>query len=163
MQKIGVESLKKIIVLGSKLGNIAGKSMEDNKVNLADLVLLPGLVMVFPTMLEIDWSQAVPEAVDLSSEEAAELVACFCECFDIPQDDVEAKIENALKVVAKLVDCIQSLIKLFVKPAVAAAIEAETAPAVASLVEESPAVEEVAEEAPVAEVAEEVPSAELEA
>jgi hypothetical protein len=111
-----IASLKGLVSVGAALGSVAGATMEDGKVDVKDLALLPRLIPVFPDLLAIDFSQVVPEAKDLSEAEAAELVALYKAEFDIPQDDVEVKIETVLSLCVRLAGIVAELIAAFKKP-----------------------------------------------
>jgi hypothetical protein len=111
-----ITNLKAMVSVMASLGTVGGKSMEDGKINVADLALLPSLVNVFPRMLLIDFSQVVPEAKDLTQAESEELVAHFKTEFDIPQDDIEVKIEGVLSICVKLSGLVSEAIALLKKP-----------------------------------------------
>lgn len=111
-----IAQLKSLVSVGAALGSVAGATMEDNKVDVKDLALLPRLIPVFPALLAIDFAQVVPEAKDLSEAEAAELVALYKAEFDIPQDDVEVKIETVLSLCVRLSGIVAELIAAFKKP-----------------------------------------------
>jgi hypothetical protein len=112
-----IASLKSLVSVGAALGSVAGATMEDGKVDVKDLALLPRLIPVFPALLAIDFAQVVPEAKDLSEAEALELVALYKAEFDIPQDDVEVKIETVLSLCVRLSGIVAELIATFKKPA----------------------------------------------
>ena len=111
-----IASLKSLVSVGAALGSVAGATMEDGKVDVKDLALLPRLIPVFPALLAIDFAQAIPEAKDLSESEALELVALYKAEFDIPQDDLEVKIETVLSLCVRLAGIIGELVALFKKP-----------------------------------------------
>ena len=113
----GIEELKKIVTIGSKLGNIGGKVLEDGKVNPADFVHVGDLVTMFPLLLSVHFDQAIPEAKDIQAGEADELIAHFKAEFDIPQDNLEVTIETVLDVVLTVVNAILKLVNIFKKKA----------------------------------------------
>ena len=115
MSVYGVEELKKIVTVASKLGNIAGKAFEDGKINAADLVLITDLLQVFPLLLSVNFGQAMPEAKDLQQGEVEELISHFKAEFDIPQDSLEVTIETVLDIAITVEQAIVKLIKIFKK------------------------------------------------
>lgn len=112
-----IVSLKGLVSVGAAIGSVAGATMEDGKVDVKDLALLPKLIPVFPALLAIDFKQVVPEAKDLSEAEALDLVEHFKAEFAIPQADVEIKIEAVLALCVRLAGIIAELVALFKKPA----------------------------------------------
>ena len=111
-----IASLKSLVFVAASLGNIAGETMEDGKVDVKDLALIGKLIPVFPALLAIDFAAVIPEAKDLSEAEAIELVEHFKAQFDIPQDDLEVKIETVLSLCVRLAGIIGELVALFKKP-----------------------------------------------
>lgn len=116
MEKFGIINLIGIISLIAILGNVGGKTMENEKIGVEDLALLPELSTAFPILIKTDFSQVFPEAGDLSDVEQAQLIAHFNQKFDIPQDALETKIESVLSIVQKQIGVIQEAIVLFKKP-----------------------------------------------
>ena len=112
-----IAQLKSLVSVGAALGSVAGATMADGKVDVKDLALLPRLIPVFPALLAIDFAQVVPEAKDLSEAEALELVEHYKQQFDIPQDDLEVKIETVLSLCVRLAGIVGELIAAFKKPA----------------------------------------------
>jgi hypothetical protein len=112
-----IASLKSLVSVGAALGSVAGATMEDGKVDVKDLALLPRLIPVFPALLAIDFAQVVPEAKDLSEAEALELVEHFKASFDIPQEAIEYKVETVLSLCVRLSGIVAELVALFKKPA----------------------------------------------
>lgn len=115
MSVYGVEELKKIVTVASKIGNIAGKAFEDGKINASDLVLVTDLLQVFPLLLALNFGQVMPEAKDLQQSEVEELIAHFKAEFDLPQDSLEVTIETVLDIAITVEQAIVKLIKIFKK------------------------------------------------
>ena len=114
-----IANLKAIVSVGAVLGNIAGESLADGKVDVKDLALIGKLLPVFPALLAVDFKAVVPEAKDLTEAEALELVEHFKAEFNIPQEAVEYKIEAVLGLCVRLAGIVGELVNLFKKPAVA--------------------------------------------
>ena len=110
-----IVSLKALVSVGAAIGSVAGATMEDGKVDVKDLALLPKLFPVFPALLAIDFKQVIPEAKDLSEGEALELVEHFKAEFAIPQADLETKIEAVLSLCVRLAGIVAELVALFKK------------------------------------------------
>lgn len=111
-----IASLKSLVFVAASLGNIAGESMADGKVDVKDLALIGKLIPVFPALLAIDFAAVIPEAKDLSEAEAMELVEYFKAEFNIPQDSLEVKIETVLSLCVRLAGIVGELVALFKKP-----------------------------------------------
>jgi hypothetical protein len=111
-----ISSLKSLVFVAASLGNIAGETMEDGKVDTKDIALIGKLIPVFPAILAIDFAAVIPEAKDLSESEALELVDLFKAQFNIPQDDLEVKIETVLSLCVRLSGIVAELVALFKKP-----------------------------------------------
>lgn len=115
---MNVDNIKKVITIAAKIGNVAGKSFEDGKVNLADLQYMPEFFSIFPAFIAVDWKMAIPEAKEISADEANELIAVFCSEFSIPQAKVEVTLEAVLTTVSKVAALVVDLMVIFKKPIV---------------------------------------------
>lgn len=111
-----INTAKNIISIAARLGNIAGKSLDDGKISLADIVLLPSLAMVFVDLIKIEWKKFLPELKTLTDVQQADLISHFKTEFNIPQKSIEVSIESVLSVVVQLSHTIMSLIHLYKKP-----------------------------------------------
>lgn len=92
------------------VGNAIGKSLEDGKIKLDDFGHF------FPALSKIqkafDNAELIPrELADMDKEEAEELKACVKETFDISDDIVEQKIEEAFDLGADLFRFVKGFIK----------------------------------------------------
>ena len=93
-EKLGIENLKKLIKFPLDLVKQAAESSQDGwqATDIFQFVdefnNLPGIVR--------NWNKAVDELKDLSAEERTSLHDYFKEQFDIPNDQLESFIENAL-------------------------------------------------------------------
>ncbi len=108
----------------AKVGNIGGKVMENGKVGMEDIVVLPEVAMLFPVISAVKWSEVVAEAKVFTVEQADAAVAHFKAEFNIPQDAVEVKIETVIEALEKvavlgfqIADAVKTMIALFKKPA----------------------------------------------
>ena len=96
-EKFGIEELKDIISFGAELGNGLGKSLEDDKITLGDAVnFIPALTAI-PSAIS-GFSDVKKELDDLDEAEKEELLSYFRNKFDIPQEQTEAFVEDALKI-----------------------------------------------------------------
>lgn len=93
-EKLGIENLKRLIKFPLDLVKQAAESSQDGwqATDIFSFVdefnNLPGIVR--------NWNMAVDELRDLSAEERTQLHEYFKEQFDIPNDQLESFIENAL-------------------------------------------------------------------
>jgi hypothetical protein len=97
-----VQSVATAITLGAKV-------LEDGKVSLADFALFPEVFTALLPLKGIEFSQLLPEFMDLDQSEMAVLEAIFNEQFDLPGDSVEIRIENGLKLLINLVNAVLAL------------------------------------------------------
>lgn len=106
MEKLGIENLKKIVVIAGEFANatpaIAGGAGFLGKIQAAS-----GLFDDIMSLSSIDYSMALDEIMDLSAAEAAELHKVFAVKFDIDADLVESAIEDALWMVVDLYDVVK--------------------------------------------------------
>jgi hypothetical protein len=93
---LGIEKVKAIVGLTCDLGNIAGVVLEDGKLGLDDVSVVPALLKILPE-LSIEPGQAWKELQDYSPEEHAELVEFIKAKLELPQEKVEASIEKVLE------------------------------------------------------------------
>ena len=91
---MGTEDLKQLVIFVCKLAMAFVKTLEDKKFNLLELVNFVPAVAALPGAVE--GIENVPlELKDLDDAEKDELVDAVIEAFDIPNDEVEAFIEDA--------------------------------------------------------------------
>lgn len=110
-----IQNLKKVISIAARLGNVAGKSLIDGRIDLKDIILLPNIAMIFVDLIHIEWSQIIPEAKDLTFQEQNELIEHFKKEFEIPQRIIEVTIEETIAVIMQLKTVIMNLITVFQK------------------------------------------------
>lgn len=91
----GIENLKKIVKFACDFTKEIASALADGKFQwteafgfVDEIMAIPGVAKSFPA--------AKQELADLSPEEKAELYAYVVEEFDLPNDKVEAFVENAL-------------------------------------------------------------------
>ena len=101
-QKQGIEEVKKLFLAIIDLGNAAGSAFEDKKINLADIKDLMSMAHSFKEIaMDIDFKVAMPELNDLDASELEQLAILIEDNFDIPQDQVEDKVEKIFMLVAR--------------------------------------------------------------
>jgi len=100
MEKI--DQLKKCFDLLIEGGNVAGKVYEDNKITMSDTGHLMMMLDEVTAMSGVSLSVVVAQAKDIDSAEMADLGQHLKTKFDIPQDELEQKIEEGVEVLAML-------------------------------------------------------------
>lgn len=106
-----MKETKELLAAIIGFGNAIGKAQADGAVNLADLPLLMDPIMKLPAALE--GTDAIPgELAALGEAERADLVAYVNTTLDIPNDEIEEKIEKALAVGLMLYDLVASFKKV---------------------------------------------------
>jgi hypothetical protein len=91
----GIQETKDVISAGIAFGEGLGKALEDGAIGVGDIGHFIEVVVRLPEALE-GINEVPVELKDLDEAELAELVTFIGEEFDIPQDEVEAKIEDTL-------------------------------------------------------------------
>ena len=94
-----VQSVAGAITLGAKV-------LEDGKVSLDDFMVFKALL----PLKGIEFTQILPEFMDLDKSELAVLEAVFEKEFDLPGDTLEEKIEGGLRVLLNLVEAVVALL-----------------------------------------------------
>lgn len=91
------DNAKIVLNVICELGNVAGKVFMDDKVTVADAGALLSLSDDFLSLRNINLSSLLPDLkAALSPEQFQATMAEMSAKFDIPQDEIEAKIENSL-------------------------------------------------------------------
>lgn len=109
-QKLGIENLKKVIVLTTTLANTGDAVGHDT--TAARWAKLLGLISAIPNAASIDFKAVMPEIKDLDEAEKAEILALFKADFDIADDKLEAAIEDGLAIVHDLVSVVERSVAL---------------------------------------------------
>jgi hypothetical protein len=80
-----------------EIGNVAGKVFEDGKLTVSDAGSLLSLSDEMIALKDINLSTLLPDLkAAMSPEEFGATLKMVSDKFDIPQDDLEAKIEKSL-------------------------------------------------------------------
>ena len=93
-----MKELKEVLDFALCLGNAFGESMKDGKLDYTDLINLWDPLTKAPDAVE-GASKILSEIENLDAEKGKALVEYAKAKFDIPQDDVEAKVEAAMDLV----------------------------------------------------------------
>lgn len=92
-----MKELKEAVAFGVALGNALGASMEDGDLSYRDVINLWEPMRLASDAIE-GASKIMGEAQALSEEGKQELVAYIKDQFDIPDDELEVKIEAGLTI-----------------------------------------------------------------
>lgn len=98
----GIENLKKCFDVLIEGGNVAGHAYEDKKITVADAGHLMMLLDELTALGSVDFAAVPKEAKDLDAAEVAALTEHLKTKFDIPQEDIEQKIEEGVALLARL-------------------------------------------------------------
>jgi hypothetical protein len=104
-----MEELKKILLIGARVGTIGGEVVADGKVDLKDLPELFKVIGEARKLTEIDYEKACEQLKNLTSEQRAELNIEFSKEFDLPSDQLEQRVE---KIVNQSLGLISYILKL---------------------------------------------------
>lgn len=91
----GIQETKDLVIVAISLGNALGKAMADKKFNLADVGAFIDPMLNLPAALA-GISEVPSEIEDMDEAERIELFETVKEKFDLPDDKVEAAIEEGL-------------------------------------------------------------------
>ena len=101
-----------ILSLVCELGNVSGKVFEDGKPTLSDTAHLLALTDEIYALKDLEFSTLLPDLrAAMSPSEWSETMQTLAAKFDIPQDEIEAKIEASLGSVGMIVSGILGLAK----------------------------------------------------
>lgn len=95
---IGIENTKKAIKALCAVGNAVGHIMEDGKISIRDIGALKYLKDA-KDVVKIDFKELLKEYKDWDDQEKQMIASEMEKEFDIPQDQVEAKIEDGVRLV----------------------------------------------------------------
>lgn len=107
---MSLDNLKRVVTIGAKMGNIAGKALVDGKISAGDIVLLPDIAGVFVDLIRVSWKDVPEQVRALPMAEYNSLIEHFKIEFNIPQRIVEVAIEEVLGTVVHLAGVIHSLV-----------------------------------------------------
>jgi N-acetylglucosamine-6-phosphate deacetylase len=109
MEKLGIDQILKAQNLAVEGGNVAEKVLSASGA-VAKFSALGALFDEIIALSSFNPAAALAQIKDLDDAEKAQLVAAFKEKFDIADDQVEAKIEAGVGLVAKAEGLVQEII-----------------------------------------------------
>jgi hypothetical protein len=112
MQKLGVQEVKDLASAVAKTGAAAAKILADGQVTLSDTVHLPGVLAGLKGFADVEYLALLPELKDLDEAERAELAKDFQSKFDIPNDTVEAVVEQGYALLLEGLDAVMAFLKI---------------------------------------------------
>jgi len=106
---IGIENIKKAVSLVLTVGEDVAKGLADNdKLDLSEYIGIGiDLVGGVPGVVK-NFKDIKAEFSDLTAEEKNELIEFVKADFDIPQEEIEAKIEKAIDLINAVAEFIAS-------------------------------------------------------
>ena len=108
--KHGIKETKEALDLVFSIANGIGRSLEDGKFSYSDLVYFFAAMQAAPSAMD-GADKIAAELKDLDRAEIEELRRFAIAKFDIPQDEVEARIEKGLNTAIGLIQTVQDFIK----------------------------------------------------
>jgi hypothetical protein len=112
MSLYNVDNVKKVIKAVAEVGNMIGGVLEDGKFTAADTKEVEHLWPIITELSTTNYSLILPEIKDVDAAEGQEIIACFTEDFDIPQDNIENPLEYILKFLSMGIAFVIELIKM---------------------------------------------------
>lgn len=104
----GVKETKDFVIACAKYGSAIGKSLEDGKISLLDVQYLYEPLMATQAAVE-GFGSVGAELADLDAAELKDLQDTFAQTFDVPQESVEALVENAVDIAIQIWSFVQKL------------------------------------------------------
>ena len=109
-KKYGIEKLKKVVRFGMNLHVGFIKAMKDGKITFTDI---PHIIDPMKSLIPAIGAapESLKEVLDLDEAEKKELFEWARTTYDIPNDDLEVKIESCFKVIIEIAYLVGSLKK----------------------------------------------------
>ncbi len=109
MSKLPVSAILALTSALAISANAIDAIFEDNQVNIIDLARLPALLNGIKGLIDVDFSQVAPEALDIDEVEKAQLADAFRASFNIRNDAVENVIEIGFGLLLEAAQVVQIL------------------------------------------------------
>lgn len=107
---VGVENIKKLVMLGVEMGNVADKIVQGGGVSRWGALM--DLADEAMALTSVDFSKVDDEYKDLSDAEREQILAEVKVKFDIADDKIEGVVEGALGIALKLEGLVKESIAL---------------------------------------------------
>jgi hypothetical protein len=114
MEQVGIDNLKIAVKFGLALGSTVVKASSEATALKKAAAMLEILDDV-PALFTIDYQKAIDEAKNLSADELSEIGEFVQDEFDIDNDELEAKIEESIKVALEFAAVLQRAAGLWAK------------------------------------------------
>ena len=101
-KQLGVENLSIFLAYVVDLGIAGDVIFEDGQVSVGDVGALWDMGKHMLSLGHIDFAQVFPEFEDITAEEMGHLVNMMKERFDLPDDQLEAKVEVFMDIGARI-------------------------------------------------------------
>jgi len=107
--EFGTENLKKCLAVIVESGNVAGDivAMGPSAKWYQKVALCANVLDEIFDLTKVDFKVVIPELKDIDESEKTDLIEWGKEKFDIPQDEVEAVIEEGLGILMVNINAIQ--------------------------------------------------------
>lgn len=106
-EKMSIDNVGKLCLVGIQLGNSISDILEDGKVGLSDIPAFKNLMVLIPKLKGIDFSHVLPELTDLSAQETALLVDMVKKNLKLKNANIEDSIERLLMLAQRIHGIIQ--------------------------------------------------------
>jgi hypothetical protein len=104
-----MENVSKLVICVAHVANLVGKTFEDKKVDMGDLVNLLPLIKEVQGLASVDYKALPVEFKAYSPAQMALIRDAFKAEFDLPEDKIEAVIEKAFGIAVMLLDAYQAI------------------------------------------------------
>lgn len=104
------EEVAKFFVALAKFGTVAGNVYEDGKIGFSDLSELGRLIGAAQDLATVNYAEAIDEFTNWSAEEKKAVYDRFVAEFDLPQDEVELKVEKFAKIALDTFEVVKKVI-----------------------------------------------------
>jgi hypothetical protein len=118
--KYTINALKQLTSAAAQAAAVVQTVLADGTVSLTDLSEAPAMFSALQDFASVPFATLLPEASDLSKEEATELAAHFAKHFDIKNDTIEATVEAGMGILLDLAVAVKTIRDIIaqIKPSV---------------------------------------------
>lgn len=110
--KLDVQNMVALTVGVAKSASALGAVLADGTVDMKDLPQVPKLFAALREFSHVDFNTLLPEADDLDEAERIELHAVFVQYFDLPNDNIEAAIEQGYEILMMALQAIMMMVEV---------------------------------------------------
>lgn len=116
VRKLNASELVKLAAAVGDTGTVLGAIFADGTVGLGDIAKLPSLAAALQELGDVQWSQVVPQAIDVDASEVETVAAAFKQHLNLADDNVERLVEQGVDVIVTVARAVQVITDVIRKP-----------------------------------------------